>query len=457
LKVLGKDQESADDRPPTEDHAHLSLNTQAIIDELFSPSSTLRPATISPKLRTVTDSLPIKAHNIGRFSSPSDLIMSNHIAEPVFERKPRNFGSTTQAPIYLTETHYYLDHQDNHFSPLTSFRQGKQFDGHFQFSDHLDKPVIPVIDVRPFNFALINDVSVEDILRKSKRKSKKVRDFDKQDTVSKDDFFETFKNIPTQELIERNKHSSAKSVISPRDKNLQVNTQKVSQNNKHLKSETVVSGTKTNRRQKAKAATRKKQRPSPQRKQPSVFWEPPLKNPRDHGNDQLKNHRERGNDQLNNHRERGNDQLNPRERSNDQLNDGERSNDQLNPREKGNDEINHRDHGNKQTNPINRVNEQTNPRERGNDQVNLDIQHIRQKSEPEQGRNARVNENTQRKLGQQRHSNKHINKQNHRIQSNTGQNKKQNLLRNRNTKKRRNNQKITQQPKQLIKPKPSTI
>ena len=29
LKVLGKDQESADDRSPTEDHAHLLVNTQA--------------------------------------------------------------------------------------------------------------------------------------------------------------------------------------------------------------------------------------------------------------------------------------------------------------------------------------------------------------------------------------------------------------------------------------------
>ena len=39
--------------------------------------------------------------------------MNNHLVQPVFgqedqERHPRNFGATTQRPVYLTETHYYF-------------------------------------------------------------------------------------------------------------------------------------------------------------------------------------------------------------------------------------------------------------------------------------------------------------------------------------------------------------
>lgn len=176
LKVLGKDQESADDTLPTQDAAHLNFNSQVLIDELFHPTLSPKPRIFTTSPRTSTESLPIKEHDIGLVDSPTDLIMSNHIAEPVFEdlrRKSRKFGSTTPAPVYLTETQYYLDKDQRrgHFSPLES--DGRVFDGHI-VSDHLTKPVLHGVDVRPFHFALINDKSVQEVLENLKRRRPKL-------------------------------------------------------------------------------------------------------------------------------------------------------------------------------------------------------------------------------------------------------------------------------------------
>ena len=91
---------------------------KVLIDELFHPTLSPKPRIFTTSPRTSTESLPIKEHDIGLVDSPTDLIMSNHIAEPVFEdlrRKSRNFGSTTPAPVYLTETQYYLDKENISF------------------------------------------------------------------------------------------------------------------------------------------------------------------------------------------------------------------------------------------------------------------------------------------------------------------------------------------------------
>lgn len=60
FKVLGKDQESATDIKPNEDHKHL--NIQALIDELFHPSTTPRTISTTTASTTSTEKLPIKDH-----------------------------------------------------------------------------------------------------------------------------------------------------------------------------------------------------------------------------------------------------------------------------------------------------------------------------------------------------------------------------------------------------------
>ena len=56
---------------------------QALINELFHPSSTTTTTTTTP-LTTSTQRLPIKAHELGWDLSPIDLVMSNSVLEPVF-------------------------------------------------------------------------------------------------------------------------------------------------------------------------------------------------------------------------------------------------------------------------------------------------------------------------------------------------------------------------------------
>eukprot|EP00091_Calanus_sinicus_P013895 TRINITY_DN3090_c0_g1_i2.p1 TRINITY_DN3090_c0_g1~~TRINITY_DN3090_c0_g1_i2.p1 ORF type:complete len:211 (-),score=41.03 TRINITY_DN3090_c0_g1_i2:473-1105(-) len=134
LTVLGKDQESADDVQPTEDHDHI--NIKALVEELFHPSTTQKTTTTTTPRTTWTERLPIKSHDLGWDISPVDLVMSNHLLEPVFEqeaegRHARNFGATTQKPVYLTETNYYFpgdfgeSHKKDAFSPIQEDRASK--------------------------------------------------------------------------------------------------------------------------------------------------------------------------------------------------------------------------------------------------------------------------------------------------------------------------------------------
>jgi len=167
LSVLGKDQESADDVQPTEDHDHI--NIKALIDELFHPSTTQKTTTTTTHQVTSTERLPIKSHDLGWDISPIDLVMSNHLLEPVFEpeakaRHSRNFGATTQKPVYLTETHYYFpgdfgeSHEKDSFSPIQENRESKSLnlDLNLDVSQLIDKPTIPVVDTRLANFLLVN-------------------------------------------------------------------------------------------------------------------------------------------------------------------------------------------------------------------------------------------------------------------------------------------------------------
>lgn len=167
LAVLGKDQESADDVQPTEDHDHI--NIKALIDELFHPSTTQKTTTTTTIRTTWTERLPIKSHDLGWDKSPVDLVMSNHLLEPVYDqdekdKQLRNFEFTTPKPVYLTETHYYLpaDFSDNHnkeaFSPIEEERASKYVDLsiNLDVSQLIDKPTIPVVDTRLANFLLVN-------------------------------------------------------------------------------------------------------------------------------------------------------------------------------------------------------------------------------------------------------------------------------------------------------------
>jgi len=159
IKVLGKDQESADDISPEEDHGQI--NVKALISELFSPSTEAPPISTSPRIVTSTQSLPIKNHWEGWFLSPVDLVMNNQILEPVYDQV---VGGTTEKPVYLTETQYYLqrnEHDLQNFGPLPQnlqSRESKQVDLHsdLDLDQLIDKPVIPVVDTRWANYHLVN-------------------------------------------------------------------------------------------------------------------------------------------------------------------------------------------------------------------------------------------------------------------------------------------------------------
>jgi len=167
LAVLGKDQESADDVQPTEDHDHI--NIKALVEELFHPSTTQKTTTTTTARTTWTERLPIKSHDLGWDKSPVDLVMSNHLLEPVFspdetDRQLKNFGATTQKPVYLTETHYYFpgdfsdSHEKDEFAPIEQERASKSLDLNLNLdaSQLIDKPTIPVVDTRLTNFLLVN-------------------------------------------------------------------------------------------------------------------------------------------------------------------------------------------------------------------------------------------------------------------------------------------------------------
>jgi len=167
LSVLGKDQESADDIQPTEDHDHI--NIKALVEELFHPSTTPQTTTTTTLRTTWTERLPIKSHDLGWDISPVDLVMNNHIVQPVFgqeeqQREPRNFGATTEKPVYLTETHYYfpkdfaVSHHKDEFTSREEDRVAKSLDLdlNLDVSQLIDKPTIPVVDTRLANFLLVN-------------------------------------------------------------------------------------------------------------------------------------------------------------------------------------------------------------------------------------------------------------------------------------------------------------
>jgi len=160
IKVLGKDQESADDISPAEDHNQL--NVKALISELFSPSTAPPPVTTTQRFRTSTHNLPIKSHWEGWLVSPVDLVMNNHILEPVYDQ---DASVTTQNPLYLTETQYYLERDEGDqqkFGPPPQFfhRNSKELpdvSNHLNIEDLNKKPVIPVLDTRWANYHLVNN------------------------------------------------------------------------------------------------------------------------------------------------------------------------------------------------------------------------------------------------------------------------------------------------------------
>jgi len=156
LAVLGKDQESADDVQPTEDHSHI--NVKALINELFHPSTTSTSTTMTPPT-TSTQRLPIKSHDFGWELSPIDLVMSNSILEPVFSLEQRERQSRRSKSVYLTETPYLKSH-DAEFEPkFDQLRSGKSLDLdsiNLEPDQLTDKPTLPVLDTRRANFLLVN-------------------------------------------------------------------------------------------------------------------------------------------------------------------------------------------------------------------------------------------------------------------------------------------------------------
>lgn len=157
LAVLGKDQENANDIQPTEDHAHL--NVQAIIDELFHPSTKPPPtSTSAPLTTTASGPLPLQHHHIDWEAGPLKEV-SNNILEPLHSRQAKHLGHTTVKPVYLTETNYFLARDEagrEHFSPLQFGREGKSLELSLDVTQLIDKPTIPVVDIRLANFLVVN-------------------------------------------------------------------------------------------------------------------------------------------------------------------------------------------------------------------------------------------------------------------------------------------------------------
>merc|ERR1719244_928543 len=240
LSVLGKDQESADDVQPTEDHDHI--NIKALVEELFHPSTTQKTTTTTTARTTWTERLPIKSHDLGWDKSPVDLVMSNHLLEPVFspdetDRQLKNFEATTQKPVYLTETHYYFpgdfsdSHEKDEFSPIEQERASKSLDLNLNLdaSQLIDKPTIPVVDTRLTNFLLVNR-GVRDQTKhtKSKQENKHIGENSETIRVLNDldtpfqfkqstppPFLIKFKNIPRRNDIPRiSAHSKYLRILS---------------------------------------------------------------------------------------------------------------------------------------------------------------------------------------------------------------------------------------------------
>lgn len=151
LAVLGKDQESANDVQPTEDHSHI--NIKALINELFHPSTTSTSTTTTPRT-TSTQRLPIKSHDLGWELSPIDLVMSNSILKPVFSPEQLERQSRMLRPVYLTETPYLKSDEDQFVEH--QLRSGKSFDLDLDPEQLIDKPTLPVLDTRRANFLLVN-------------------------------------------------------------------------------------------------------------------------------------------------------------------------------------------------------------------------------------------------------------------------------------------------------------
>jgi len=154
LAVLGKDQESADDVQPTEDHSHI--NVKALINELFHPSTTSTSTTTTPRT-TSTQRLPIKSHDLGWDLSPIDLVMSNSILKPVFSPEQLERQSRMLRPVYLTETPYLKSDEEQFVED--QLRSGKSLDLDSLNLDPeqlIDKPTLPVLDTRRANFLLVN-------------------------------------------------------------------------------------------------------------------------------------------------------------------------------------------------------------------------------------------------------------------------------------------------------------
>ena len=180
IAVLGKDQESANDVQPTADHSHVNIKVrrflrsccclifmfQALINELFHPSTTSTTTTTTPAT-TSTQRLPIKSHDLGWDLSPIDLVMSNSILEPVFSPEQKQHLQHRSGPTYLTETPYLArddddndDDNDDDEVVLGDRRQplrsGKSLNLIMNLHPEqlIDKPTLPVLDTRRANFIL---------------------------------------------------------------------------------------------------------------------------------------------------------------------------------------------------------------------------------------------------------------------------------------------------------------
>lgn len=154
LAVLGKDQESASDIQPTEDHSHI--NVKALINELFHPSTTSTSTTTTPRT-TSTQRLPIKSHDLGWELSPIDLVMSNSILKPVFSAEQLERQSRMLRPVYLTETPYLKRDEDQFVEDQLRSGKSLHFDSlNLDPEQLIDKPTLPVLDTRRANFLLVN-------------------------------------------------------------------------------------------------------------------------------------------------------------------------------------------------------------------------------------------------------------------------------------------------------------
>ncbi|XP_023322594.1 uncharacterized protein LOC111696978 [Eurytemora carolleeae] len=211
IKVLGKDQESADEKSPVQDHSQI--NFKAVISEILHPSTFSPPVSTTTKPISSTQKLPIKSHREGWFESPVALVLNNQVLEPVYDQE---ISSSTPRTVYLTETPYFKSSQSTtQFKPLTDTFQRRSADIDLMTGNLenllTNKKLMPVVNTRWANYRVANRRG-----RSHKVGIGSTRVRNKENQVLKDGrrFGETLSSSPRVSNLQKSSRRSKSSKVS---------------------------------------------------------------------------------------------------------------------------------------------------------------------------------------------------------------------------------------------------